>query len=93
MSHPLQPAFNHHSMIEGRQAPTALHVLLAIIHRKEIGKSADTAFVEALSHPAFLSAADVRQLFDTVDRVTIYRRSILPLRCYACGDTDFDYVG
>ena len=91
-SHPLQAAFRHYSLIDGRQVPTALHVLLAIIHRKEIGGDADADFVGPLAHPGFCSSADVRELFATIDRATMYRRSVLPLRCYACGSTDFDYV-
>jgi len=31
-------------------------------------------------------------LFAVTARVEIYKRTQLPLRCYACGGSDFDYV-
>jgi hypothetical protein len=40
----------------------------------------------------FLSEADVTTLAATIDRVEIYKRTQLPLHCYACGSNDFDYV-
>lgn len=89
-SHPLQPAFAHHSIRDGNRVPNALNVLLAIQHRKDIGA---TGCPEAtLAAAGFFSGADVAALFAAIDRVEIYKRTQLPLRCFACGGTDFDYV-
>ncbi len=91
-SHPLQPDFAHHSIVNGRRVPNALNVLMAIQHRKDIGRACDPATVASLAAPSFLCPADIEHLFATTDRVEIYKRTQLPLRCHACGGSDFDYV-
>jgi predicted O-methyltransferase YrrM len=88
-SHFLHPAFAHHSIQDGRKVPNALNVLLAIQHSKETRRPLDPG---PLAAPGFLSQHDVATLFATIDRVEIYKRAQLPLRCYACRGDDFDYV-
>jgi len=91
-SHPLQAAFAHHSIVDGRRLPNALNVLLAIQHLKDTGRECEPRQAEALAAPSFLSRCDVEELFATIARVDIYKRTQLPLRCYACGGSEFDYV-
>jgi hypothetical protein len=91
-SHPLQPAFAHHSIVAGRRVPNALNFLLAIQHLKDTGRDVGPRRAEALAAPSFLSPSDVEDLFTTIERVDIYKRTQLPLRCYACGGNEFDYV-
>ncbi len=91
-SHPLRSDFAHHSMINGSRVPNALNVLLAIQHLKDIGATLGPATTAALAAPGFLDRHDIETLFATTDQVEIYHRTQLPLRCYACGATDFDYV-
>lgn len=91
-SHPLQAAFAHYSVQNGRRVPNALNVLLAIQHLKDIGGACDSGKAAALAAPEFLSQRDVGTLFAMTDRIEIFKRTQLPLRCYACGGTDFDYV-
>lgn len=91
-SHPLQSTFAHYSVTDGRRVPNALNVLLAIQHLKDIGVTCDPVKAAALAAPGFLSRADVEALFTVTNCVEIYKRTRLPLRCYACGDNDFDYV-
>jgi hypothetical protein len=87
-SHPLQPAFAHHSIVNGQRVPNALNVLMAIQHLRDIGR--DRA--PQLAAPSFFNQRDIDTLFQTIDRVEIYKRTQLPLRCYACGGSEFDYV-
>jgi len=91
-SHPLQAAFAHYSILDGRRIPNALNVLLAIQHIKDTGRVCDSATEAMLAAPGFLSRLDVGTLFNTIDRVEIYKRTQLPLHCHACGGNDFDYV-
>jgi predicted O-methyltransferase YrrM len=91
-SHPLQPAFAHYSLRDGRRLPNALNVLLAIQHLRDIAAPCDAATVASLAAPSFLTERDVSALFDTIAEIEIYKRTRLPLRCYACGTSDFDYV-
>jgi predicted O-methyltransferase YrrM len=91
-SHPLQPAFANYSLRDGRRLPNALNVLLAIQHLRDIAAPCDAATVASLAAPSFLTERDVSALFDTIAEIEIYKRTRLPLRCYACGTSDFDYV-
>lgn len=90
--HPLQPAFAHHSILNGRQLPNSLNVLLAIQHLKDIGAALDQRRIAGLSAPGFLNHDDIERLFEVTAQVEIFRRTQLPLRCYACGGSEFDYV-
>jgi hypothetical protein len=89
-SHPMHAGFAHHSIQNGHRVPNALNVLLAIQHRKDTGINSDSAAM--LAAPGFLNESDVTTLAATIDRVEIYKRTQLPLRCYACGSNKFDYV-
>jgi hypothetical protein len=74
-------------------APTALHVLLALQHRRDAGLGLDGAAADALAHRDFFSPGEVAALFGSVREIELFRRTKLPLRCYACGGNEFDYVG
>jgi predicted O-methyltransferase YrrM len=91
-SHPLQAAFAHHSIVDERRVPNALNVLLAIQHLKDTGQECGPRQAVALATPSFLARRDVEDLFTAIARVEIYKRTQLPLRCYACGGSEFDYV-
>jgi predicted O-methyltransferase YrrM len=89
-SHPMHAGFAHYSIRGGRRVSNALNVLLAIQHLKDTGLSYDRATM--LAAPEFLNESDVANLVATIDRAEIYKRTQLPLHCYACGGNDFDYV-
>lgn len=91
-SHPLHPGFAHCSVQNGRRVANALNVLLAIQHIKDAGVPHTAAIEATLAAPEFFNASEVTTLLDTIDRVEIHKRTQLPLRCYACGGSDFDYV-
>jgi predicted O-methyltransferase YrrM len=91
-SHPLQEAFAHHSIVGGMRVPNALNVLLAIQHRHDTGRGLDEALLAQLVHPDFFSIEDVVQLDALAGSITIFKRTQLPLHCYACGGAEFDYV-
>jgi hypothetical protein len=87
-SHPLHPTFARgHSRVAN-----ALNVLLAIQHCRDIGRDFGSEIAVALAAPEFLSVADVETLSAMTGHVEIYKRTQLPLRCYACGGNEFDYV-
>jgi hypothetical protein len=88
-SHPLHAGFAHFSVQDGRRVPNALNLLLAVQHIKDTGLAHD---ITTLAGPGFLNESDVATLFATIDRVEIYKRTQLPLHCYACGGNSFDYV-
>jgi hypothetical protein len=91
-SHPLHADFAHYSILNGSRVPNALNVLLAIQHVKDTGRLPDSATATRLAAPGFLTESDVATLFATIDRIVVHKRTQLPLLCYACGGSDFDYV-
>ncbi len=44
-----------------------------------------------LSINSLFSADQVKMLFEQIASVKVYRRSHLPQRCFACGESRFDY--
>jgi hypothetical protein len=91
-SHPLQAGFAHFSIACGKRVPNALNVLMAIQHLKDVGRTCGPDTAGNLSHPGFFSASDIEALCTVTQRIEIYKRTRLPLRCHACGKSDFDYV-
>jgi hypothetical protein len=91
-SHPQHAGFAHFSILNGSRVPNALNVLLAIQHFRDTGRCHDSDTAARLAAPGFLNASDVADLFATIDRIAIHKRTQLPLRCYSCGESNFDYV-
>jgi hypothetical protein len=67
-------------------------LLLAFEHLKSLGQELSDADVAKLSTASLFEAAEVRMLFRQIDTISFYHRSTLPLRCYDCGSSDFDYA-
>jgi hypothetical protein len=91
-SHPLHPNFARHGLLNGQRVANMLNFLLAIQHLKDIGVTCGVAKTDVLAAPGFLCRDEVEALFAMIAQVEIFKRTQLPLRCHACGGTDFDYV-
>jgi hypothetical protein len=91
-SHPLHAGFAQHGAPGGLRVANALNVLLAIQHHKDTRLSWSPATARLLAAQGLLSEADIADLVGSIDRVEIYKRTQLPLHCYACGGNEFDYV-
>ena len=87
-SHPDNPAFADH-MREG--CATSLQVLLAVQHLKDRNRPMTPEIARDLASPSFFTIDELLGLFDQVAALHMYRRSSLPLHCYACGSDQFDY--
>lgn len=80
------------------QQPTTIgrlnsyNLLLAFEHFLSTDAELKDYDVEQLSTTSLFSAGEIRELFDRVAAVAIYHRSTLPLRCWSCASTDFDYA-
>jgi hypothetical protein len=68
-----------------------LHVLLALQHFADCGQSMTGALAASLATPGFFSAEEVRFLAEEIASIALYKRTSLPLRCYRCGSSAFDY--
>ena len=71
---------------------TSLSTLLAMEHLKRLGKKSLTPQeVEILSYGTHFNAVEIQNMFESIWEIYTYRRSKLPLRCYNCHGTAFDY--
>ena len=68
-----------------------LHLLLCIEHLKAIGKELDKSTLESFASNSLFKPEQVEYIFNKISQITIYKRATLPLKCYACGSTDFEY--
>lgn len=72
--------------------PTSLSVLLAFHHLKYLGR--DTIGLDeiaSLSTGNHLSSSDICALYRRIDKIVMYRRSVLPRMCYRCKGSQFRY--
>jgi len=69
-----------------------LHLLLAMEHIRTLGEQIAQAELSKLSCNSLFSVDQVQMLFEAIASVKIYKRSHLPVRCFACGESRFDYA-
>jgi hypothetical protein len=74
-SHP-----SHPTRVGEMPVPTALHVLLALQHRRDAELGLDRSAADALAHPDFFSPAEVAALFASARQIELFQRTKLPLR-------------
>ena len=89
--HTSHPAHEFHRQLGDPPALGPLQLLLAIEHLKSAGAALEPATVRRLAGGLF-SAGDIELIFRRTVRVRFHRRASLPLRCYRCGRTDYDYA-
>lgn len=87
-SHPDNPAFANP---ENRGLTNSLHVLLAVQHLKDRGLAMTSDIAGEIASHSLFTADEVRTLFDQIGSLHMYRRSSLPLLCFACGSDQFNY--
>ena len=73
-------------------APNPLHLLLTIERARAMGRDPATAEMAALAAPGLFTPEDVAMLAARIAAVEIFRRAVLPLRCWSCGSEMFDPV-
>jgi hypothetical protein len=86
-SHPGHPYYKK----AGTNYIGPLHLLLFIEHFKALGKYPDKRTLESISLNSLFKPEQVEYIFDKISQIRIYKRAILPIKCYACGSTEFDY--
>ncbi|MGH7041069.1 MAG: hypothetical protein ACREFY_02920 [Acetobacteraceae bacterium] len=72
--------------------PTSLHLLLTIERLRAIGQPLPPAEARLLAAPGLFTPDDVAMLAARIAAVDIFRRAVLPLRCWSCGSDAFDHV-
>src|SRR4029077_4923934 len=68
-----------------------VHVLLAMQHLKDRSEPLTKEVASTLTTPGFFSTDALINLFKVIKNIELYKRSALPLRCYRCGSSAFDY--
>jgi len=89
-SHPDHPYFRRAKPWFGNLVGV-LHVLLALEHLKARAAALDPGALTALSRRSLFTAADIGVLFESVRSVSFYKRACLPIRCFRCETSNFDF--
>jgi hypothetical protein len=88
-SHPDNPDFKPYNP---PGTANCLHVLLAVQHLKDRGARLTDEIASSLTSPGFFGRRDLAELFEAIGGLQLYKRTKLPLRCYRCGSSAFDYT-
>jgi hypothetical protein len=89
-SHPKHPLYRKsQSFLRERAGP--LHILLFLEHLKATAAPLSSTLLDTVASASMFSASQIEQLHDRIGRIAIYRRATLPLICFACGNSAFDY--
>lgn len=89
-SHPRHPFYKKAKRIF---APLIgpLHMLLAIDHMISTGKKPTKKDLDLLIKDSLFSLSDIELLYERISSIDIYKRAKLPIRCFKCGNSDFDF--
>jgi hypothetical protein len=86
--HPDNADFRHYSP---PGTANCLHVLLAMQHLKDCSLPLSQEVVAMLATSGFFSANDLAYLFENIRSIDFFKRTSLPLRCYRCRSSTFNY--
>jgi hypothetical protein len=89
-SHPRHPLFLK-SKPPWQSLVGPLHVVLALEHLKSAGRSLSSDARTALTTKSLFSPDDIDLLLARIDRIEVFRRALLPLTCFRCGQDVFSY--
>lgn len=68
-----------------------LHLLLCLEHYKVLGRELDKDILNDLSKKSLFNSNEILEIFNKIKDIKIYKRSMLPHKCYNCGSIDFNY--
>lgn len=68
--------------------PNVLNLLLAVDHCQTVGADLD---LDAAASTYNVNVDRLRYFYSTVDRIHFYKRTHLPLSCWSCGSSQFNY--
>lgn len=81
-----------HSCYSREEPFNPLHLLLALLHFREAQLSIDDVIAKLIKKNTYFSEQDIRTLNHSISEIHFYRRAKLPIKCWHCLSTDFDYV-
>lgn len=68
------------------------HILLCFQHLRNTNQQMTDEVMKQLTTNSLFSKENIVSLFNQIDTIHLYRRTRLPLRCYYCGEKNFDYT-
>jgi len=81
----------HTSYAERKGGPNIFHILLAIQHLKATKKPLSNSFYNALATD-YITASQIDSLYHNLELIHLYKRTSLPLACYRCLTSSYDYL-
>ncbi len=78
-----------HTNISIKGSP--LYVLLAIEHVKALSSHLTAIQVYSLAEHGYFTAPEILNLESCLSSINIFRRGLLPVHCWSCGKSDFDF--
>lgn len=79
-----------HTAFRRLGTPTIFHVLMMIQHMKATNSNPSEDIVDSLD--CYFTRREIYDLFYSIEDLGLIRRSHLPLKCWNCGTSNFDYV-
>lgn len=85
------PYYKKYCINNGDLKTNPLVLLLAIQDIKFKNKTINDEVVTSLSDDDFFSKDDIIKLFNSIDTISIYKRTSLPLKCWRCKGDKYNY--
>jgi hypothetical protein len=68
-----------------------LHLLLFLEHTLNQNKLLEDSILDELSNKSLFSKDEIIFIFEKISSIQIFKRTTLPLKCYNCQTSNFDY--
>jgi hypothetical protein len=78
---------SHKAILAGKMGNT-LSTLLAIDHYKRIDKTPDFGVI---ADGSMFEDKEIKELWDSIGKMSLYKRTHLPDNCYSCGSVDYNF--
>lgn len=87
--HTSHPAHEMYQKLKQPGVIGPLHLLLAIEHIKTCGLASSS--LKQLGKNSLFDYAQIMNVYERVSSINLYKRAALPLRCWRCGASEFNY--
>jgi len=81
-----------HTSLTDQSVSNSLNILMAIDHYKRINMPMDRIIAEKVAKNSMFTPEQVLELYNSINKMFLYKRNHLPNKCYNCSSVEFNYA-
>ncbi len=81
-----------HTSLTDQSISNSLNILMAIDHYKRINITMTDSIAEKVAKKSLFTPEQVLELYNSIDKMFLYKRNHLPNKCFNCNSVEFNYA-